>query len=62
MRRECEAWVRSCVNCAMKKNPRQTNHVPLLSTPIESAFERVVNCLGPFPTTHSGNKYIVRLL
>lgn len=44
----------------MKKNPQQTNTVPFLPIPIESAFEQLaVDCLGPFLTTHSGNKYII---
>ena len=44
----------------MKKSPKQRQTAPILPIPVESAFDRVaVDCLGPFPVTDSGNRYIV---
>ena len=53
-------WCRSCVDCAMKKRPCHKIRAPSLPIPVDSASDRVaVDCLGPFPVTHSGNHCIV---
>ena len=34
--------------------------MPLLPIPVERPFDRVaVDCLGPFPESYSGNRYVV---
>ena len=44
---DIQHWVKSCV-------------APLLPIPVEGAFDRVaVDCLGPFPESYSGNRYVV---
>ena len=44
----------------MKKSPRNRHRAPLLSKPVENAFDRVaVDCLGPFPRSNAGNRYVV---
>lgn len=44
----------------MRKHPKNHTKAPLLPIPVEGAFDRVaVDCLGPFPPTHNGNRYIV---
>ena len=59
---DCEHWVRSCVDCATKKNPKGVHKAPLLPIPVEGAFDRLgIDCLGPFPVTYSNNKYIVAM-
>jgi len=60
MYKDCDVWIRSCVDCCMKKNPRVKTNAPILPIPVESAFERLsVDCLGPFPKSHSGKRYII---
>ena len=44
----------------MKKTPRTTTKAPLLPIPVEGPFDRVgVDCVGPFPPSRSGNRYLV---
>lgn len=44
----------------MKKSPKQRQTAPVLPIPVEGTFDRVaVDCLGPFPVSDSGNRYIV---
>ena len=44
----------------MKKAPRYHRQAPLLSIPVEGAFDRVaVEVLGLYPVTNSGSRYIV---
>lgn len=60
MFRDIERWCKSCVDCAMKKSPRNRHKAPLLPIPVENAFDRVaVDCLGPFPVSNAGNRYVV---
>ena len=59
MFKDVEHWCRSCVDCSMHKTPRNRAKAPL-PIPVEGAFDRVaVDCLGPFPESYSGNRYIV---
>jgi len=56
---DIQHWVLSCSHCQMK-SPRQRQTAPVLPIAVEGPFHRVaVDCLGPFPVTHSGNRYIV---
>ena len=51
---------RSCVDCAMKKSPRNKRKALLLPIPIEGAFDRVAMAiLGPFPVSEDRNRYII---
>ena len=60
MFRDIDKWCKSCVDCAMKKSPRNTHKAPLLPIPVENAFDRLaVVCLGPFPLSNAGNRYVV---
>ena len=60
MFRDIDKWCKSCVDCAMKKSPRNTHKAPLLPIPVENAFDRLaVDCLGPFPISNAGNRYVV---
>ena len=60
MFRDIDRWCKSCVDCAMKKSPRDRHRAPLLPIPVENAFDRVaVDCLVPFPCFNAGNRYVV---
>ena len=60
MFRDIDRWCKSCVDCAMKKSPRNRHKAPLLPIPVENAFDRLaVDCLGPFPLSNAGNRYVV---
>ena len=60
MFRDVDRWCESCVDCAMKKSPRNRHKAPLLPIPVENAFDRLaVDCLGPFPLSNAGNRYVV---
>ena len=41
MFKDVEHWCKSCVDCTMKKSPRNTKRAPLLPLPFEGAFDRV---------------------
>ena len=57
---DCEHWVKSCTDFATNKMPKGHTKAPFLPIPVEGSFDRVaVDCLGPFPPTHSNNRYIV---
>ena len=52
--------IKSCADCASKKTPKNHSRAPLLPIPVDGPFDRVsVDCLGPFPPSHSNNRYIV---
>lgn len=60
MYKDVEHWVRSCVDCATRKRPRNNIRAPLLPIPVDGAWDRVaVDCLGPLPVTWLGNRYVV---
>ena len=60
MYKDIQPWVRFCVDCQMRKMPRNRKKAPLLPIPVEGAFDQVaVDCLGPFPESYSGNWYFV---
>lgn len=44
----------------MRKTPRTRHKAPLLPIPVQDAFDRVAcDIIGPFPTTKSGNTYVL---
>ena len=56
---DIQHWVRSCIDCQMRKTPRNKMKAPLLPIPVDGAFDRVaVDCLGPYPESYSGNRYV----
>ena len=60
MFKDVEHWIKSCVECSMRKSPRNSKKAPLLPIPVEGAFDRVaVDVLGPFPPSSKGSRYIV---
>ena len=60
MFKDVEHWVKSCVECSMRKSPQNSKKAPLLPIPVEGAFDRVaVEVLGPFPPSSKGSRYIV---
>ena len=60
MFKDVQHWVKSCVECSMRKSPRNSKKAPLLPIPVEGAFDRVaVDVLGPFPPSSKGSRYIV---
>ena len=60
MFKDSEHWCKTFVDCSMRKTPRTAGKVPLIPVPVQSGFDRVViNVLGPFPLSSSGNRYIV---
>ena len=60
MFRDIDRWCKSCVDCAVKKSLRNRHRAPLLPIPVENGFDRVaVDCLGPFPRSNAGNRYVV---
>ena len=60
MYKDVEHWCKSCTECSMRKSPRHSKKAPLLSIPVENAFDWVaVDVLGPFPPSNRGNRYVV---
>ena len=60
MYKDVAHWCISCVDCAMKKNPRRAHKAPLLPIPVQGALDRIaMDALGPFPPSHDGNRYII---
>ena len=59
MFKDIEHWCHTCIDCGMKKMPRNKHKAPLLPIPVDGAFDRVaMDTLGPFPVTNSGNQYV----
>lgn len=60
MYRDCEVWIRSCIDCSMKKSPRTSKTPICLPIPVSGAFDRLaVDAVGPLPETHAGNRYLI---
>ena len=60
MFKDVEHCVKSCVECSLRKSPRNSKKAPSLPIPVEGAFDRVaVDVLGPFPPSSKGSRYIV---
>ena len=57
---DIQDWCRTCGACATRKTPAPRNHAPLQPIQVGSPGQLVaVGILGPFPESHSGNKYIL---
>ena len=60
MYKDIEAWTLSCLCCNQRKSLKKKFKAPLLPIPVQGAWDIVAaDCLSPFPTSLSGNKYIV---
>ncbi|KAK3751268.1 hypothetical protein QZH41_002432 [Actinostola sp. cb2023] len=54
MYKDAEHWCKSCVDCAMRKTPRNHAKAPLLPIPVEGPFHRVaVDVMGPLTPTET---------
>ena len=59
MFKDVEHWVKSCVECSMRKPPRNSEKAPLLPIPV-GAFDRgAVDVLGPFSPSSKGSRFLV---
>ncbi|XP_029595362.1 uncharacterized protein LOC115178352 [Salmo trutta] len=59
-RRDVEDFCRQCDECAAKKGPPGQSHALLQQFPVGEPMERLgVDIVGPFPTTDSGNRWIL---
>ena len=57
---DIQKWVRWCDLCRGKKTPPCARKAPLQIYNVGAPLERVaVDVVGPLPTTHRGNKYIL---
>ena len=60
MRRDVVEWCRSCDTCRSKLGPQGQHPAPLQLYLTGAPMERVgVDITGPFPTTSSGNRFIL---
>ena len=60
MFKDIEHWCTSCVNCEMRNTSKYKCKALLLPIPVAGPFDRLsVDVLGPFPVSHSGNRYVV---
>ncbi|KAJ8346737.1 hypothetical protein SKAU_G00281380 [Synaphobranchus kaupii] len=59
-RHDVELHVHCCDSCTAQKGPSQRSRAPLQQHLVGAPMEWVgVDVLGPFPVTHSGNRYIL---
>uniref|UniRef100_A0A7N8WJS6 Gypsy retrotransposon integrase-like protein 1 n=1 Tax=Mastacembelus armatus TaxID=205130 RepID=A0A7N8WJS6_9TELE len=59
-RQDVELHVHCCDTCTAQKGPSQRTRGPLQQYLVGAPMERVgVDVLGPFPTTDSGNRYVL---
>ncbi|MDW0176561.1 MAG: RNase H-like domain-containing protein, partial [Nitrososphaeraceae archaeon] len=58
---EIEDYVRSCDQCQRAGKPNDKKKAPMKLVPvIQEVFSKInVDAVGPLPTTHNGNKYII---
>ena len=60
MFKDVEHWIKSCVECSMRKSRRNSKTAPLLLIPVEGAFDGVaVDVLVTFPPSSKVSRYIV---
>ena len=53
-------WCRTCVRCAMRKNPPKTRHGALQSIRTGYPMQMVAaDIIGPLPASKNGNRYIL---
>lgn len=59
-KRDVEDFCRRCDNCTARKGPPGRSHAQLQQFPVGAPMERVgVDVVGPFPTTDSGNRWVL---
>ena len=60
MFKDVEKWVKICIDCAQKNRPVHNTKLPLLPTPVTGLWDVIAtDCVGPLPTSLTGNKYII---
>ena len=60
MFKDVEHWIKSCVECSMRKSRRNSKTAPLILIPVEGAFDGVaVDVLVTFPPSSKVSRYIV---
>lgn len=59
-REDVENWCKKCVNCSAVKGPHTRSRGALKLYNVGAPWERIaLDVAGPFPTSDSGNKYIL---
>ena len=57
---DVRSHIRKCDQCAKRKSPSKKGRAPLNQYQIGATMERVaMDLMGPLPTTHDGNRYIL---
>ena len=60
VRDDIYAHIQACDECAIIKGPGKALRGPLGSMPLGAPWDRIsTEITGPFPTSNSGNKYIL---
>jgi len=59
-KKDVEDWCKSCMECVVKKGPPDKGKSPMQIYNVGTPFERLqMDILGPFPSSVSGNKYLL---
>lgn len=62
-REDVENWCKRCTNCASVKGPHTRSRGTLKLYNVGAPWERIaLDVAGPFPTSNSGNKYILVIM
>lgn len=63
MRTEIEKYIQLCRNCQVKKLVRKKTRQPMVLTDTpDAAFDKIsMDIMGPLPTSHNGNSYILTI-
>lgn len=60
---EIEAYIRQCRSCQVKKLVRKKTRQPMVITDTpDAAFDKIsMDIMGPLPTSHNGNSYVLTI-
>jgi len=63
MKTEIQAYIAKCKNCQLKKLTRRKIKQPMILTDTpDAAFDKIsMDIMGPLPTSHEGNSYILTI-
>jgi len=63
MKAEIQAYIAKCKNCQLKKLTRKKTKQPMILTDTpDAAFDKIsMDIMGPLPTSHEGNSYILTI-
>jgi len=60
MYKDIDFWCNACMDCALKKTPKEMKRAPILPIPVDGPFDRVaVDVLGPLAPRENDNRYVV---